>query len=45
MEITIKQSLSLMWFNKVPLKNNNTEDSSTDSVWSRLFTVQQPKEF
>lgn len=32
MEIIIKQSLSLMWFNKVPLKNNNAEDSSTDSV-------------
>lgn len=40
MEITIKQSLSLMWFNKVPLKNNNAEDSEGVlrqpilSVWS-----------
>lgn len=42
MEIIIKQSLSLMWFNQVPLKNNNAEDSEGVlhqpilSVWSRL---------
>lgn len=42
MEIIIKQSLSLMWFNKVPLKNNNAEDSEGVlhqpflAVWSRL---------
>lgn len=42
MEIIIKQSLSLMWFNKVPLKKNNAEDSKGVlhqrilSVWSRL---------
>lgn len=42
MEIIIKQSLALMWFNKVPLKNNNAEDSEGVlhqpflAVWSRL---------
>lgn len=51
MEVIIKQSLSLMWFNKVPLRNNNAEDSEGVlhqpilSVWSLLFTVRHPKEF